>query len=386
MKKVIIFEFFSGNIAGAQKVTLNIIPMLKEKYDVLIYKRSRDSIYNDELTKFGNNRSLPFENIFRKVFGTSNFESKKKTLINKVFFVINVFLFNIYSLYHVVKEKPEYTYTYDPRGLVLSCLLLKLTKTKVIWHLHSKLSCSNKISKIMMSFVDEIIVPSENIKDSLPTDDKVKVIYNGFDLEREIVKSSIPNELNLSFVGSLVAHKGVHNTILALNYIKHENVKLHVFGGYSKINLDLNYEDYLNSLIDECDLKEKVIFHGWCTNVIPEIMSKDILIFPSVINQNLEYKGNTFKVNSSEALPTIVIEALSVETPVVAVNTPGISEIVVENSDGIIIQESEPKLIADSVNKIIEEIPDYKPDSKLVVTKFSLEKMKENLYNIFIEF
>ncbi|MCP4956120.1 glycosyltransferase family 4 protein [Photobacterium aquimaris] len=383
MKKVVIFEFFTGNIAGAQKVTLNIIPMLKKKYDVVIFQRLNNTLYSDTVKEFGDTKKIPCESLFTKVFGTGRFEGTKKTLMDKLYFILNVLFFNVFSLFHVIKEKPDYTYTYDPRGFVLSCLLLKLTKTKVIWHLHSKLSCSDKISKIMMSFVDEIIVPSQNIKDSLPQDDKVKVIYNGFDLKREIAKNPVDDELNLSFVGSLVAHKGLHNILLALKDINHSNVKLHVYGSYAHSNPLLNYEDYISSIISENALQDKVIFHGWCSNVIPEIMKSDLLIFPSVINQTLSFKGETMNVNSSEALPTIVIEALSVETPVVAVNTPGISEIVVEKSDGIIIDESEPVLIANAVNEIISNQECYHPDSKLIINKFSLEEMQQHIYNTF---
>ncbi|WP_283597654.1 glycosyltransferase family 4 protein [Photobacterium phosphoreum] len=383
MKKVVIFEFFTGNIAGAQKVTLNIIPMLKKKYDVVIFQRLNNTLYSDTVKEFGDTKKIPCESLFTKVFGTGRFEGTKKTLMDKVYFILNVLFFNVFSLFHVIKEKPDYTYTYDPRGFVLSCLLLKLTKTKVIWHLHSKLSCSDKVSKIMMSFVDEIIVPSQNIKDSLPDNDKVKVIYNGFDLKRVIEKNPNDDVLNLSFVGSLVAHKGLHNILLALKDINHPNVKLHVYGSYAHSNPLLNYEDYINSIITDLSLQDKVIFHGWCSDVIPEIMKSDLLIFPSVINQTLSFKGESMKVNSSEALPTIVIEALSVETPVVAVNTPGISEIVVEKSDGIIINESEPTLIADAVNKILDNNDFYHPDSSLIINKFSLEEMQQHIYSTF---
>ncbi|WP_279130206.1 glycosyltransferase family 4 protein [Photobacterium phosphoreum] len=383
MKKVVIFEFFTGNIAGAQKVTLNIIPMLKKKYDVVIFQRLNNTLYSDTVKEFGDTKKIPCESLFTKVFGTGRFEGTKKTLMDKVYFILNVLFFNVFSLFHVIKEKPDYTYTYDPRGFVLSCLLLKLTKTKVIWHLHSKLSCSDKVSKIMMSFVDEIIVPSQNIKDSLPDNDKVKVIYNGFDLKRVIEKNPNDDVLNLSFVGSLVAHKGLHNILLALKDINHLNVKLHVYGSYAHSNPLLNYEDYINSIITDLSLQDKVIFHGWCSDVIPEIMKSDLLIFPSVINQTLSFKGESMKVNSSEALPTIVIEALSVETPVVAVNTPGISEIVVEKSDGIIINESEPTLIADAVNKILDNNDFYHPDSSLIINKFSLEEMQQHIYGTF---
>ena len=383
MKKVVIFEFFTGNIAGAQKVTLNIIPMLKKKYDVVIFQRFNNTLYSDTVKEFGETKKIPCESLFTKVFGTGRFEGTKKTLMDKFYFILNVLFFNVFSLYHVIKEKPDYTYTYDPRGFVLSCLLLKLTKTKVIWHLHSKLSCSDKVSKIMMSFVDEIIVPSQNIKDSLPLDNKVKVIYNGFDLKRKIEKNPASETLNISFVGSLVAHKGLHNILLSLKSINHSNVKLHVYGSYAHSNPLLDYEEYINSLIIENSLQDKVIFHGWCSNVIPEIMKTDLLIFPSVINQKLSFNGNTMNVNSSEALPTIVIEALSVETPVVAVNTPGISEIVVEKSDGIIISESESILIANAVNEIITDYDNYHPDSKLIIEKFSLEEMQQHIYNTF---
>lgn len=56
MKKVVIFEFFTGNIAGAQKVTLNIIPMLKKKYDVVIFQRLNNTLYSDTVKEFGDTK------------------------------------------------------------------------------------------------------------------------------------------------------------------------------------------------------------------------------------------------------------------------------------------------------------------------------------------
>ncbi|KJF88456.1 hypothetical protein [Photobacterium phosphoreum] len=78
MKKVVIFEFFTGNIAGAQKVTLNIIPMLKKKYDVVIFQRLNNTLYSDTVKEFGDTKKIPCESLFTKVFGTGRFEGTKK--------------------------------------------------------------------------------------------------------------------------------------------------------------------------------------------------------------------------------------------------------------------------------------------------------------------
>lgn len=385
MKSILFFDFFSGNIAGAQKVTLNILEQLSDEFEISIFNRNEEgSLYGKKLRDKFKVYDIPFDRLISSVFGTGNFESSKKNIVTKILFVLNVIFFNLMSCYKVLKIKPDYIYTYDPRGLILSFLLLKNFKAKKIWHLHGTLNCSSFIAKIFIYFSDVIIVPSEAIKNSLPKSNKIIVIYNGFYFY-ESSKNKIDNDIiDLIFVGSLVPHKGLHNIIDALSSIEY-NVNLNIYG-CEPINSSypFSYMQYLEEKSINIE-NVKINFIGWSENIPKYLSESDLLIFSSIINQDIIVDNKSYNVRSSEALPTVIIESLSVGTPVVATNTPGVNEIITDSNDGIIIDESKPKLILDSINYIIKNKKLYSPNVDKIRTKFSIVKMKDELLKIFNE-
>ncbi|RBQ30311.1 hypothetical protein CRU92_12955 [Arcobacter sp. FW59] len=79
-----------------------------------------------------------------------------------------------------------------------------------------------------------------------------------------------------------------------------------------------------------------------------------------------------------------MIESLSLGVPVIATNTPGVSEIVQCPEDGIIIAESEPLLIANAINKMISKFNFYNPNIGMTRERFSFTEMESKIFNVFI--
>ncbi|MCR9643352.1 glycosyltransferase, partial [Vibrio alginolyticus] len=190
MKKALIFDPYAGNIAGAQKVTHNVIDIIANRYKVLVYVRERKSQHVEEHKKKSSCKIIPLEKNLSELFGKGTSDSDSKNgLTYKINALFTILFLNVFFLIEVLKNKPEIVYTYDPRGLILCGLFLKLTNVKLVWHLHGPINYSRLLKKLTVSIPDEIIVPSNYIKRSIQDVKKdAVVVYNGFDFE-EVHKS-----------------------------------------------------------------------------------------------------------------------------------------------------------------------------------------------------
>ncbi|MGP4987938.1 glycosyltransferase family 4 protein [Pseudoalteromonas nigrifaciens] len=382
-KKILFLEPFTGTCAGAQKVSLNVVKCLSTDFDLSLIKRNANSAYDEQLVDYKVDGYFPSEKHLKNIYGTGDF-LKHLTLFKCLTVIFTIIICNIYTVFKVLKIKPSYIYTYDPRGLLLGGLFLRLLGHKVIWHLHSELPKNKLIKWLMLVLCTEIIVPSKAIADSLGKATKVRVIYNGFDLPKPLYEKPKSIQKRLLFLGTPHPHKGVHNLLEAIailqNKLEGEDIILNVFGQFEKATAD--YKNVIDMRLQKIK-SIKVEFRGWTTNAEQEIFSSDLLIFPSVIEQKLELSGEIKTIKSSEALPTVIIESLAMGVPVVATNTPGVSEIITNSNDGIIIKESEPEEIAKAIKLILSKINEFQPDRNYVISKFSLEAMNNELAHIF---
>ncbi len=387
MKSRLLFiEPFSGGCAGAQKVSLNVLEYLNTKFDLYVIHRDSNGSYEKNFINYKKTGVLPIESLLKKIFGSGDFFGNL-SVINFSYFILSVLICNIYSLVKTIKLRPSYVYTYDPRGLLLSCLFLRLFRVRVIWHLHSELPKSKILKKLLISLCSRIIVPSEAIAKSFSDTDKVCVIYNGFIFDEEI-RCSVPKNPNIKkliFLGTPFPHKGVHNIIQAVTLLEQKSIPydlcLNIYGAFEQCSLE--YKNLLDSLLTRIK-KTEIHFKGWTCHSRQEIANSDLLVFPSVIEQKIQLGDNLQTIRSSEALPTVLIEALSVGVPVIATNTPGVSEIISDKCDGIIIEESEPVFISNAILEIFENVSLFKPDKEKIIGMFSQSRMREQLDKIFL--
>lgn len=130
-------------------------------------------------------------------------------------------------------------------------------------------------------------------------------IYNVFDFN--LIKLHSQGEIiddigsYMISVSSLTHRKRVERLIYSFKKISeaHAELKLLILGeGELKSNLC--------SIVEECGLKDKVVFYGFCSNPYPLISKAKMLMLTS----------------DSEGLPTVIIEALSLGVPVISTDCP----------------------------------------------------------------
>ncbi|ATY78192.1 hypothetical protein CVS41_14200 [Aeromonas veronii] len=386
MKNRLLFiEPFSGGCAGAQKVSLNVLEYLNSKFDLYVIHRDCNGSYEKNFINYKKAGVLPVESLLKKIFGSGDFFGNI-SVRNISYFIFTVLICNIYSLLKTVKLRPSYVYTYDPRGLFLSCLLLRLFRVKVIWHLHSELPKNKVLKKILILLCSRIIVPSKAIAKSFSDTDKVCVIYNGFIFDDEI-RCSVSKDQNtkkIIFLGTPFPHKGVHNLLQAITILEQKSISydlcLNIYGAFEQCSFE--YKKLLDSILGSVK-KTEINFKGWTCHSRQEIANSDLLVFPSVIKQKIQLGDTLQTIRSSEALPTVLIEALSVGVPVIATNTPGVSEIITGKSNGIIIEESDPVHISNAILEVFENLCLFKPDKEKTIELFSQSRMRAQLDEIF---
>ncbi|MFS0788252.1 glycosyltransferase [Shouchella sp. 1P09AA] len=183
---------------------------------------------------------------------------------------------------------------------------IKSNKNSVLW---------KGIYNTVFKRFDKIICQSEFMKKDFIEnfsfkEDKLKRIYNPVDTKL-VKEMSLMGEnpfehegkkKNVVLVGKLTAQKGIDLIINSIfnNPDQTKNIKLWIIG-------DGTLRDNYQKLVVEKELTSKVIFVGRVNNPFIWISNADLLVLPS------RYEG----------LPNVVLEALSLKTPIVTTDHPG---------------------------------------------------------------
>lgn len=169
----------------------------------------------------------------------------------------------------------------------------------------------------------------------------IDTLYNGYNPDKFYPSASVKIQdsiLKIICVGNLIPIKGVEYLIDALKEVKEKGYKFQceIFGrGILRDNLENKCkENYL----------DEIIFKGYQkSEVIAEAMrNSDLFVLPSYY----------------EALGCVYLEAMASGIPVIACESQGISEVIVNEETGILVKEKNSKEIADNIIRLIEE-PEY---------------------------
>jgi glycosyltransferase involved in cell wall biosynthesis len=165
---------------------------------------------------------------------------------------------------------------------------------------------------------------------------KNSVVKCGIKMENSIFnqdKNIDKNNFNIGYIGRIVKEKGLRELINALTIlrVKYPNVKLIIAG-------DGKYLEKLKSLAKNLFVEDNVVLLGEITNSRKFYEMVEILILPSYF----------------EALPLVLIEAMAAGTVAVASNVGGISEMITDGYNGILLRQISHNSIAESVIRLIE--------------------------------
>lgn len=237
--------------------------------------------------------------------------------------------------------------------------LRKKVKIISVVHIRSIMFIPESMSKIKKSIFKLLIklsfkvcnkcvavsndLKSELIKENWVKEDKVVTIYNpvikdDIEFKPRMIKEN--QDIHIGLIGWIWDIKNQKEAVKAINELKNKNIKLHLIGGIK----DNKYYEELVTLINNLKLNEQVIFEGLKNDIFNEIDKLDILILTS----------------KTEALPTVIIEALSYSLPVISTDCKvGPSEILNYGEFGLIYECQDYKMLSNLIFELINDKSKY---------------------------
>ncbi len=256
-------------------------------------------------------------------------------------------------------------------GLLLKIIWFK--DIKLIFHEHGQIFLGSFIYNLFINlskrYVDKIIAVSKATKEKLMfeatvSEDKITVLYNFVDLEKFSRKNITWNineerkrmnigkdEFVIGFAGRLAKVKGCEYLIKALPYLNFLHKVLIIGDGPEMNNLKV--------LVKDLKVNDRVIFLGYQENVLFVYSLLNALVIPSIF----------------ESFGLSAIEAQALAIPVVASGVGGLSEIIIDEENGLLFESQNEK---DLYRKIKLLYQDNQLRQRLI--KSGLEDVKK--YNL----
>lgn len=199
-------------------------------------------------------------------------------------------------------------------------------------------SCRKALDKALNS-ADNIIAVSNKLKDIVKDKNyynKISVVYNGIDISDIEAENSIkPDKINIISVSNLIKTKGIEYNIKALARLikKHSNLHYYIIGAGVE-------EAYLKSLTESLNLTNYISFLGKKENkdVLKWVKACDIFSLPSYM----------------EGFGVAYIEAMAQGLPVIGVKGEGISDIIINGENGLLIERQNLNSLEKALSYLIE--------------------------------
>ena len=221
----------------------------------------------------------------------------------------------------------------------LGIFLAKILRVKHVTHIRDFLDLDhglyfiggNVAKRKFINKSDAVIYVSRTVAEYIQMSKQLPpnhtVIYNGVKSNSgDYKEKNFPKHINIGIVGLLVEGKGQHLAIKYLKFIlvEYPDTVLHIWG-----DKEGPYKNKLHSLVEQLDLSDHVIFHGFekDTDIIYKEM--DVLLMFSRM----------------EGFGRVTVEAMQRGIPVIGYNSGGTSEIVKNGYNGYLFQ-SEKEFLA----------------------------------------
>ncbi|MEP7106933.1 MAG: glycosyltransferase family 4 protein [Ferruginibacter sp.] len=288
---------------------------------------------------------------------------------------------------HLVIDRPDSVLIFSSARLSLlekglMALVSKIFFSKVIFAPRSGLIKNDVqssgfykfIMKTILSISDVVICQGtnwENFYNSLGNYNIEKFIVIPNWIDTSIYFSNRPEYRNqplfarqLIYIGWIVDYKGIFDLLNAIGLIKSEICELTVsiYGSGKMIN-------EAKELCLQLGLEDKVFFRGWAnmSMKLSALSEADIYILPS----------------HAEGFPNALIEAMASGIPSIATDVGGVSEVIIHNETGLLVEPGKPDQLAQAILVLYKNPAlryKFSKNGKLRVENFhSLETMYKKM-------
>ena len=337
----VILPLVGDSVGGSHWSVIELYKeLIKAKVDVLIVIHQADG----RLAVFLKEKNIDFV-VFplRKLAGES-------PAIFKIFLGI---ITNFYKIYMFVKRhKVQIVHGNDLRINLTWSLPVKLARKKFIWHQRTILS-SSLLWRAIPCLCDYFIAISNTVMSTAPKNInpvKKNTITNPFDTtcvyDHEISNQWLKKKYKvglkyrlIGYVGRLQSYKNISFLIKAVDILIRSDVrdvKLFIVGDGPSV-----YVDELKQLVADLKIEKHIVFTGFISNPLKVIAGLDVLVAPSTI----------------DAFGRTLIEAMLQNTPTIAANSAGHTEIISNGFTGLHYKHGDIGNLVRELNFFLQKCP-----------------------------
>jgi glycosyltransferase involved in cell wall biosynthesis len=272
--------------------------------------------------------------------------------------------------------------SFDLKGLVISTVirLLLRSKVKAVFHsvdlLHHFHWPQKALLWVLLKFNDAVICNSKQSKFLMRTsynfNKNIRIINNGININHfnkisnhdRHLKEKYNLKENVIVLGTIANFREIKNYPFLLRAFqilakKRLHLKLICVGGGYLLN-------EIKAMAREYGIEQKILFTDYSDDVVKYLSLMDIFVLCSL----------------REGLPNVLLQAMSMEIPIVSSNVGGCSEIINNMTNGILYPSNDLDKFIEAVEMLIESKRFAFRLSinarKTVEEKFSLNRMIEN--------
>jgi glycosyltransferase involved in cell wall biosynthesis len=240
------------------------------------------------------------------------------------------------------------------------------------------------INKLTFNYQSHVVAVSDDVAKSIQTNIHPKLpvstILNGVNIEK--FQRSEAKGIQLRKSLGISSGDFVIGTIAVFRFQKRLDVWLEVFADLKKRHTNLKgiivgdgiLKDKIQKKRTLLGLDNDVIMPGLQTNTVDWLSALDLYMMSSVF----------------EGLPVALLEAMSCNLPVVSTNAGGISEVIRNERDGVVVPVSSTiEQLSDAAHKLILNRIDRDrfgaAARERVVSSFSMQQMVQQLENLYFK-
>ena len=337
VNKIIVLNT-SSRIGGAEKSLQDVLDVLEENNIIWVALPTTEALYA-ELSKKFKIKNHTLERL-----------EKSKTILlcfSSIFQIFNT----SYQISRLVrKEKIDLIYANANHSNLYAILVKLFTGKKIIWHMRDNLN--NKLLSLLLSILsDKIICISEHLSKQIFFPNKTQIIYNGIDTHKwklnnttpSLIKKELslePDRILIAQVGQLIPWKNHLLLIdIAKNVIRKNPKVFFIVLGEDTFKAFPDYNKLLLSRIHCENLENHFSLLGYKENIKEYLSEIDILVH----------------LAEGEPFGRVLIEAMALEKPVVAINSGGPAEIIEDNNTGFLVEKTEQNIIVEKLVQLSED-------------------------------
>lgn len=249
------------------------------------------------------------------------------------------------------------------RSLLLASPIPWLVRKRIIWHVRGELhGLSSLLKKVCEKLATSIWLVASSLQNQINKKSLTKVvtIYNG--VSKDSVRSINVDKNNEVFTfctfAAVTPFKGYHHLINAIHEVNKITRKKVRFLSIGEL-FDAEYVDFLNKKIIELNINN-FEFKGWQDDPFDYYAQADVVLLPTVVDENLKLGGKNIRVRTGEGLPRTILEAMFLEKLIIATRVAGSPEQIIDGESGFLVEASNSKEMAKVILHVLNMTEDQR--------------------------